>query len=195
MAALALVPPCQVLDWDQVVKYAFLLDFDLLRDACQDIRRKPWATPAAQLAIDQAFKLEHAKEEIMRLNIEVPHLATYIRDKDIYLRAKEVELELSNPALAHQVSVHWMERGHFNAHHLKVLQKIHHLTIQVLLNSVHTLLRILPCRAPFLSQATAGATPYLEDLEEDLEEEQAGDDEDVVVLSAFFSVLDIIFDV
>ena len=74
---LALVPPQQVLDWDQVVKYTFLSDFDLLCDACQDIRRKPWATPAAHLAIDQAFKLERAEEEIAWLNIEVPHLNLY----------------------------------------------------------------------------------------------------------------------
>jgi hypothetical protein len=33
-------------------------------------------------------KLERAEEEIARLNIEVPRFATYIRDEDIYLRAK-----------------------------------------------------------------------------------------------------------
>ena len=98
-AALALVPPRQTLDWDQVVEYAFLSDFDLLRDARQDIRRKPWATPAARLAIDRAFKLERAEEEIARLNIEIPHLATYIRDEDICLQAKVIELSTSHPAL------------------------------------------------------------------------------------------------
>ena len=72
--------------------------------------------------------LKCAEEEIIWLNIKVPCLATYICDKDAYLRVKEVELTLSNPALAHQVSVHQMEWGYFNAHHLKVLQKIHHLT-------------------------------------------------------------------
>ena len=124
-AALALVPPRQTLDWDQVVEYAFLSDFDLLRDARQDIRRKPWATPAARLAIDQAFKLERAEEEVARLNIEVPRFATYIRDEDIRLREKEVELSTSHPTLAHQVGIHRMERAHFNAHHLNVLGKIY----------------------------------------------------------------------
>ena len=70
-ASLALTPPRQVLDWDQVVEYDFLSDFDLLRDARQDICRKPWATPATRLAIDQAFKLERAEEEVAWLNIEV----------------------------------------------------------------------------------------------------------------------------
>src|SRR5208282_4918332 len=113
-AALALVPPRQELDWNQVVEYAFLSDFDLLRDARQDIRRKPWATPAARLAIDQAFKLARAEEEIARLDIEVPRLATYVHDEDIYLRRKEAELSLSHPTLALQVKIHRMERGRFN---------------------------------------------------------------------------------
>src|SRR5271168_2768933 len=113
-AALVLVPPPQVLDWNQVVEYAFLSDFDLLRDAHQDIQRKPWVTPAARLAIDQAFKLERAEEEIARLNIEVPRLATYIRDEDICLHAKEAEILLSHPTLALQVKIHRMEHGRLN---------------------------------------------------------------------------------
>ena len=40
---------------------------------------------------------------------------------------------------------------------------------------------------------TLGTVPCL-DLEEDLEEEQAGEDEDVVVLGALFNVLDVSFD-
>lgn len=63
-AATAMVPSRQLLDWEQVVEYAFLSDFDLLRDTRQDIRSRPWATPAARLAMDQAFKLRRAKEEI-----------------------------------------------------------------------------------------------------------------------------------
>jgi hypothetical protein len=134
------------------------------------------------------------------LNIEVPRLATYIRDEDTYLRAKEVELALSNPALGHQVGVHRMERGRFNAHHLKVLEKIHHLTGYTGPIEFGTHIAENPtmqevAQAPFLSQATTGAIPCLEDLEEDLEEEQAGEDEDVVVLGAFFNVLDISLDV
>src|SRR5271156_5544293 len=81
IAATALVPPRQLLDWEQVVEYAFLSDFDLLRDTRQDIRNRPWATPAARLAMDQSFKLRRAKEEIKRLNIEIRRFATYMRDE------------------------------------------------------------------------------------------------------------------
>ena len=198
VAALALAPPRQTLDWDQVVEYAFLSDFDLLHDARQDIRRKPWATPAARLAIDQAFKLECAEEEVAWLNIEVRRLATYIRDEDICLRAKEMELLDSLPALAHQVSLHWMEHACFNAHHFKVLGKIYLLPGYT--GSVGFGIRVAedptasedPKDPPLPPDA---APSNVEDLEEELEEEQAEEDEEVAVLDAVFSVLNISFDV
>ena len=195
------MPPRQVLDWDQVVEYAFLSDFDLLRDARQDVRRKPWATPAARLAIDKAFKLERAEEEVARLNIEVPRLATYIRDEDIYLRGKEAELLLSRPALALQVSLYRMERGRFNAHHLKVLGKIYLLAGYT--GPIGAGTRV--AEAPMTSEEPdasgelqtpalppTGTNPIHEmDLEEELDEEQAGEDEEIEVLGACFSVLDV----
>ena len=197
-AALALAPPRQILDWDQVVEYAFLSDFDLLRDAHQYIRRKPWATPAARLAIDKAFKLERAEEEVARLNIEVRRLATYIRDEDICLRAKERELSDSLPALAHQVALHRMERARFNAHHFKVLGKIYLLPGYT--GSVGFGTRVP--EDPITSEGLIfpplppdAAPSNEEDLEEELEEEQAGEDEDVAVLDAVFSVLNISIDV
>jgi hypothetical protein len=125
IAATALVPPRQLLDWEQVVEYAFLSDFDLLRDTRQDIRSRPWATPAARLAIDQSFKLRRAKEEIKRLNIEIRRFATYMRDEDAYLRLKESSIVVSNPALANQIAIHRMERGRFNVHHTDILRKIY----------------------------------------------------------------------
>ena len=124
-AATALIPPRQLLDWEQVVEYAFLSDFDLLRDTRQDIRSRPWATPAARLAMDQAFKLRRAKEEITRLNIEIRRFATYMRDEDAYLRLKESSIALSNPALANQVTIYRMERGRFNIHHTDILRTIY----------------------------------------------------------------------
>jgi hypothetical protein len=193
-AALALVPPRQVLDWDQVVEYAFLSNFDLLCDARQDVRRKPWATPAARLAIDKAFKLERAEEEIARLNIEVPCLATYIHDEDVFLRGKEAELLPSHPALALQLSLHRMERGRFNAHHLKILGKIYLLDGYTGPIGFGTRVAEVPDetgepQTPALPRT--GTTPSHEvDLEDELDEEQAGEDEEIEVLSACFSVLD-----
>lgn len=85
LAALALTPPRPVLDWDEVVAYAFLSDFDLLRDTRQDVRTRPWATPAARLATDQWYKLRRAEEEIKRLNVEIARFQKYIIDEDRFL--------------------------------------------------------------------------------------------------------------
>ena len=197
--SLALTPPRQVLDWDQVVEYTFLSDFDLLHDAHQDIRRKPWATPTARLAIDQAFKLECAEEEVARLNIEVSQLATNIRDEDICLREKVIKLSASHSALAHQVTLHWMERARFNAHHLKVLGDIY--LLPGFTGSVGFGIHV--AEAPATTEAPkdpvlplgAGTTLNCEEDLEELEGEQAGEDEEVAVLGAVFDVLDISFDV
>jgi len=116
-AAAALSPRRPTLEWKEVVEYAFLADFDLLRDTRQDISQRPWATPAGRLAMDTHFKMCRALEELDRLNVEVRRLATYIRDEDTYLRSCEDQLCLSNPPLALQIALHREERGRYNAHH------------------------------------------------------------------------------
>ena len=119
-----MIPPRPSLKWDEVVEYAFLSDFDLLRDARHEIQNCTWATPAGRLAMDSYFKLLRAHEEIDRLNVEVRRVATQLRDEDHYLRTREAALQPTNPSLAHQISVHRMLRGRFKAHHEYCLKGI-----------------------------------------------------------------------
>lgn len=77
-AAAKMVPPRRQLSWNQVIEYAFLADFDLLRDSRQDVRSKPWAQPQSRLLMDQYFKIQRAREEIQRLNIEIKRIVTHI---------------------------------------------------------------------------------------------------------------------
>ncbi|KAF8523540.1 hypothetical protein BU17DRAFT_74962 [Hysterangium stoloniferum] len=86
------------LEWKEVVEYSFLADFDLLCDARQDISHKLWATPAGRLAMDLYFKIQHACEEINRLNIEK-------------------NTRLLDPQIAHQIWLHSMVHGHFTSYH------------------------------------------------------------------------------
>lgn len=198
-AATALVPPRQLLDWEQVVEYAFLSDFDLLRDTRQDIRKRPWATPAARHAMDQAFKLRRAKEEIKRLNIEIRRFATYMRDEDAYLRMKETAVRLFNPALANQVAIHRMERGRFNVHHTDILRQIYLLkgfTGTRELGTHHEStnipedLKLPPPIATDVPQLPVHVEMLRYDNEEELEDDQIGEDEEIAVLGAYYSVLD-----
>lgn len=120
-AAAALSPPRQQLTWDEVVEYAFLADFDLLRDTRQDIRTRDWAKPSGRALMDTYFKIERAKEEITRLNVEIRRLVTYIVDERDFLLQKEEELSHTDPYLAHQVRLYRSERGRFDEVHMKRL--------------------------------------------------------------------------
>ena len=134
------------------------------------------------------------------MNVKIPCLATYIRDENVCLRAKEAELSPTDPALAHQVFLYRMERGHFNAHHLQVLGKIYLLPgytgpIGFGIHVAEALATSEEPQDPVLPPTTGTTPSHEEDLEEELDEEQASEDEEVEVLGAFFSVLDMSFDV
>jgi len=71
-------PLRQTLKWEEVVEYAFLADFNLLRNTRFDISSLPWSSPAARSTMDLYFKMCQAHKEICCLNIEVRCLVTYI---------------------------------------------------------------------------------------------------------------------
>ncbi|RXW12150.1 hypothetical protein EST38_g13705 [Candolleomyces aberdarensis] len=114
-----MVPARQRLTWDQVIEYAFLADFDLLRDSRQDIRTKSWAQPQSRLLMDQYFKILRAREEIQRLNVEIKRIVTHIQDEDNFLRAAEEELAIEDKVLAFHVGRYREERTRFSSLHLR----------------------------------------------------------------------------
>ncbi|KAJ7813582.1 hypothetical protein B0H13DRAFT_1665338, partial [Mycena leptocephala] len=91
-AAVLLDPPMPHLSWEQVVEYAFLADFDILRDTRAEVQSRPWTRPAYRLAMDRYFRILRTREEIKRLNVEIPCVVTWIRDEYKVLRRKEQEL-------------------------------------------------------------------------------------------------------
>ncbi|KAJ7168423.1 hypothetical protein C8R43DRAFT_1085763 [Mycena crocata] len=124
-AATVMAPPRPTLAWEEVVEYAFLADFDLLRDGRQDIRSETWAQPAGRAAMDQHYKLVRADEEIARLNLEIPRFVTYMVDEERFLMYQERRLcDDGRAPLAHQVRLQRMDRGRFNALHMKRLVKL-----------------------------------------------------------------------
>ncbi|KAF7295733.1 hypothetical protein HMN09_01115300 [Mycena chlorophos] len=70
------VPP---LDWEDVVEITFLSDFDLLRDHSADIRNCRWARPAYRTLMHRYFKTVRAREEIIRLNVEIRRVLTWMQ--------------------------------------------------------------------------------------------------------------------
>ena len=183
------------------MEYAFLADFDLLRDTRQDIRTRPWSTPAARQAMDGYFKLLRAEEEIMRLNIEIPRFLTFMRDEDAYLDSKGKEVGLTDPALAYQIYVQRNSINRFTLGHVKTLNIIGQLPgfSGSLSCGVH-IMDPLPTPTPpslSLHQKPSEETTFEDDpvdVEADLEEEQAGEDEEQAVMGAYYSILECAYD-
>ncbi|KAK7028351.1 hypothetical protein R3P38DRAFT_3314844 [Favolaschia claudopus] len=124
-AARAMQPPKPTLEWEEVVEYAFLADFDLLREGREDIREEKWAQPAGRAAMDQHYKLLRADEEIQRLNVEIRRLVTHMRDEEKFLTREEGRLqEEGKGALAYQVRLLREERGRFTERHTAQLVKL-----------------------------------------------------------------------
>ncbi|KAH7903562.1 hypothetical protein BJ138DRAFT_1020421 [Hygrophoropsis aurantiaca] len=69
--AALLNPPRPAISWKEIADYTFLGEFDLLRQSRIDPRREDWTKPAQREATVKYFKLQRAREEIVRLNIEM----------------------------------------------------------------------------------------------------------------------------
>ncbi|KAI6142083.1 hypothetical protein BKA82DRAFT_28431 [Pisolithus tinctorius] len=117
----------RTLEFEEVVEYTFLADFDLLRDTWKDISTCPWVSPTAHLAINMYFKLCQAEEEVVHLNVEIHRVVTYLIDKDRYLQACEALYQDTNPTLAYQISRYRAIHSQFTPLHLRTLEKISHL--------------------------------------------------------------------
>ncbi|KAF6742282.1 hypothetical protein DFP72DRAFT_830692 [Ephemerocybe angulata] len=124
-AANAMKPRRQNLSWDQVVEYAFLADFDLLRDSRQDVRTRPWAQPGPRSIMHQHFKIIRAREEIQRLDIEIRRLITYMQDERAFLQHAESSTSRSTPiAITHHIRQYARQRTLFFNLHLGRLEKL-----------------------------------------------------------------------
>lgn len=89
-------------------------EFDLLRDARQDLRKLTWAHPSRREATRLYHNVKRAKEEITRCNVEVRRLLTYMYDEHIdYYHAVSRNLFV-NPPLARELSRQWTERDQLN---------------------------------------------------------------------------------
>lgn len=164
-----------------MVEYAFLADFDLLRDTREDVNEKPWAKTNARATMDQHFKILRAQEEITRLNVEIRRLVTYIHDEEGFLKRKEDEFEADDPHLAHQILLYRLERGRFNDQHmarLRVLSRIEGFT-----GSLTPGVGELTVKDDDGLRAAMDVDGSISDGEEDEQEDDEGEDGDDLALN------------
>ncbi|KAJ7620205.1 hypothetical protein FB45DRAFT_980923 [Roridomyces roridus] len=127
-AAAAVTPPRESVDIEKVLEYAFLADFDLLRHSHHGVEGQYWARPAYRAIMNRWFRLERAREEITRLDIEIPRFVTWMRDEGVFLRKHEGALRRTEGKteeeverdyeLALHVEEYRMRRGRFDQSHM-----------------------------------------------------------------------------
>ncbi|KAF9060672.1 hypothetical protein BDP27DRAFT_1429783 [Rhodocollybia butyracea] len=120
-AATSLTPPRPTLKCEEALEFIYLSEFDILRNAREDVRERPWATPGNRLIMTEFFKLIRAEEEIGRLHLEIQRLITHMFDEEELILDKAEAVELEDPGLALQLRSYWNERGKFNELHRRHL--------------------------------------------------------------------------
>jgi hypothetical protein len=114
-AAQALHPPRPTVDWSKVCHYSFLDEFNLLRDTCDDVQQKPWASPAVRETMKKARLIQHAKDEIYRCNIEVRRLHTSIVNENQDLEDRLQTLRSQQDPICGAVEEYVLYRRRVNA--------------------------------------------------------------------------------
>ncbi|THG94779.1 hypothetical protein EW026_g6755 [Hermanssonia centrifuga] len=109
-----LKPPRQKLQWTQLVAMSTVGEFDLLRDARQDVRNFAWAHPPRRKATQLYFNVKRAHEEIVRCNLEACRLLTFMFDDHVDFYYAVSTNITCNPLLARELSSRWMERDRIN---------------------------------------------------------------------------------
>ncbi|KAF8160484.1 hypothetical protein K438DRAFT_1776470 [Mycena galopus ATCC 62051] len=86
-------------------------DFDLLCSPDTTSSICAWATPAARQLLDSYHKLQWAREEIPRLNIEIRRFVAYMKDERAFLVNRDSEIRAEDPVLALLVRKYRNRRG------------------------------------------------------------------------------------
>ncbi|KAF7291212.1 hypothetical protein MIND_01264600 [Mycena indigotica] len=85
-------PPKPTLEWKDVATHTFLSEFNLLRDSTHNVQQQRWARPVYCDLMHRYYKTLRAQEEILRLNVEIRRLMTWMRDNYEFLKGVEASL-------------------------------------------------------------------------------------------------------
>ncbi|EIW74685.1 hypothetical protein CONPUDRAFT_159976 [Coniophora puteana RWD-64-598 SS2] len=115
------------LEWSRVSKYTFLEEFTLLRETGNDIRQKRWVEPAIREVMKLVQKVDRAKEEIQRCNVEIRRLHTSVMDEDSLFSRILSELRRAEAPIVGPVAEYCTRRRRANAQVLRRLRDIYEL--------------------------------------------------------------------
>jgi hypothetical protein len=98
-------PRRPTLQYSKVISYAVLGEFDLLKHSRHEILTKPWTNPTHREMAVKHFKVLRAREEIIRLNIEIFRLQAWVDTEDTDMEQAAADLESTNSPLAAQLNM------------------------------------------------------------------------------------------
>ncbi|EUC58369.1 hypothetical protein RSOL_249730 [Rhizoctonia solani AG-3 Rhs1AP] len=101
--ACSFTPPREELSTHKVMELSKVADFQLLRESREEVLTQKWTVPAIREATIHALRVEQAQEEIMRVQVEVRCLETWMRDKVYHLTEALGRLKAQNSLLAHML--------------------------------------------------------------------------------------------
>ncbi|KAG1877267.1 hypothetical protein F4604DRAFT_1880502 [Suillus subluteus] len=118
-----LSPPAPVIQWNDIIHYGFISEFELLKHSYSqhDIHDEPWTIPANRDVASKYFKIQCAHEEITCLNVEIRHLHTAIVDENTDLAQRVSALCETDSILANAADTFLRTRLRVNAMHLRRL--------------------------------------------------------------------------
>ncbi|KAI0366036.1 hypothetical protein BV20DRAFT_1056040 [Pilatotrama ljubarskyi] len=121
--AAALSLPRSQLNWTQIMNMVSVGEFDLLRDARQDIRSKPWAQASHREAMNVYFDIKRCREEISRLNVEIARLFSSMVDDHVDLTRAADRVRQSDPTLVTELEARRVYLNIINSRIVSWLQK------------------------------------------------------------------------
>jgi hypothetical protein len=89
------------LSFKELSDHAYLANFDFLKYSEHGAQDAEWSRPVNRRCVEVWHKIERAKEEIIRLNIEIRRVQTHIRDEEEFLSCRYDEIKDAHPDLAH----------------------------------------------------------------------------------------------
>jgi hypothetical protein len=113
--------------YSEVVDYCTFSEFEILKHSEHDVLSKDWAILANRQAANKFFKVERAKEEVRRCNVEVARLQAWVDAEDMVMSRAVATHEGSDPAFAAHLRVLQMQCRHVNDHLRSRLDQIYKL--------------------------------------------------------------------
>ncbi|KAG1837228.1 hypothetical protein DFJ58DRAFT_718925 [Suillus subalutaceus] len=122
-------PPRPILDYSEVVGYATLGEFSLLKHSRHDLLSKPWAVPDNQEMAAKYFKVVRSHKEIARLNVEIRRLDAWVEYDDAKMLEviETLTVDETDSLLAAELRRQYNERHRINNVHRHRLDKIRYL--------------------------------------------------------------------